>query len=192
MARLKSAMTKDGRLFQLYKLKFSNNEAIRKKLFTELQGYNDKLKKLLDSSDQESQLIQQRALVKEAKAVDNAICNFWVQAATLFKTLAAAWKCRCTGQHFPNLLLQHPTSKPPEFEFLFVKSLPSDWEIKRSRIAQGDDMVSSSSFMKGTVALTEKRPLHQPGHKTSQPVKSAMKGKNSATWADKTLKCVHL
>ncbi|KAH8901323.1 hypothetical protein GQ53DRAFT_707647 [Thozetella sp. PMI_491] len=175
LARVKSALTPDGRLFQLYKVKFSNGESVRNKLFAELQASNDKLEKLLDSSDKESHLLQQRALAKQSSAVDTAICNFWIQGAKLFKALSASWKCHCNGQHSVKLLLQHPTTKTLELELLSMKSLNNNWEIKKTRISQGNDLVSASNLIKEASVLAEKLPLRQPSHRLNKPIKSSMK-----------------
>ncbi len=129
-------------LFHLYRLKFSNNEVVRKRLFAELQGYNDKLEKLLDSSDEDAQAMQKRAAIGKLAAIDGAICSFWVQARNLFKALALAFKCRCL-QHDAKLLLQHRTDKTPDFEVIFTEFISSRWELHRTRISQGDEAVTA-------------------------------------------------
>ncbi|KAL7912178.1 hypothetical protein GGI35DRAFT_308706 [Trichoderma velutinum] len=110
VARIKSALGRDDLSFQLFRLKFSNGESVRSKLFAELQAYNDKLDKLLDSSDKVSALEQRKASRHQERAIDSAICSFWVQATKLFKALAATWKCHCI-EHLTILPLQHRAKK---------------------------------------------------------------------------------
>ncbi|EHK17605.1 uncharacterized protein TRIVIDRAFT_26079, partial [Trichoderma virens Gv29-8] len=118
VSRIKSVLGRDDLSFQLFRVKFSNGEPVRTKLFAELQTYNDKLDKLLDSSDRLSALEHQRTSRDQAKAIDSAICSFWIQANKLFKALVAAWKCHCR-EHCARLLLQHRATKSTELELLF-------------------------------------------------------------------------
>lgn len=124
-------------MFQLYRLKFSNNEVVRKRLFGELQGYSDKLEKLLGSSDEDAQATQKRTTTRQVTTIDSAICSFWVQARNIFKALALAFKCGCQ-QHDAKLLLQHRTGKTPDFEAIFTGLASTRWEVHRTRISQGD------------------------------------------------------
>jgi hypothetical protein len=167
-------------LFQLYRLKFSNNEAVRKRLFAELQGYNDNLEKLLDSSDEDTQAIQKRTTRGNLTAIDSAICSFWVQARNLFRALALAFKCRCQ-QHDAKLLLQHRTGKTPDFEIIFTKLASSCWEIHRTRISQGDEALAV--LLKESLTLLEapSMPPRKPSHRMSRPTRSALRRRNEGT-----------
>ncbi|KAK3370388.1 hypothetical protein B0H63DRAFT_486905 [Podospora didyma] len=188
-AKPKSITSKEKLVFQLYRLKFSNNDAVRKRLFGELQDYNDKLEKLLDSSDKDTRLVQQRTAVGQLASIDAAICNFWVQARNLFNALAAAWSCRCQ-HHGARLLLQHRTSKKPDFQVMFTAFTSSRWEIHKTRISQGDDMVAAT--MNENITLLENISLSvsHPGHRQNRPVKSAFRNKHSNNTASAT--CVEL
>jgi hypothetical protein len=155
-------------------VKFSNGETTRKKLFKELQSYNDKLEKLLDSSDKETKLSQTRAATSTATAIDAAICTFWQQATRFFKALAMACNCHCQQHHFAKLLLQHRTRKQPDFQVLFTNAKSQPWIIRRTKISEGSDAISG--IMK-SVTVIQCSTLRQPLHKGKMPIKSAMKSK---------------
>ncbi|KAK4085501.1 uncharacterized protein Triagg1_491 [Trichoderma aggressivum f. europaeum] len=70
VSRIRSAFGKDDLSFQLFRLHFSNGESVRCKLFAELQAYNDKLDKLLDSSDKLSALEQRKFSREQETAID--------------------------------------------------------------------------------------------------------------------------
>ncbi|KAL7945838.1 hypothetical protein V8C42DRAFT_352819 [Trichoderma barbatum] len=176
VARNKPPSGKDQLSFQLFRLKFSKGSSVRTNLFAELQAYNDKLEKLLHSSDELFALEQRRA----SRDQNSAICSFWIQAKKLFKALAAAWKCHCRD-HFTRLLLQHRATKSTDFELLFIKSLPSYWEVTKARISNVDNPAGESNLAKGTLKVAEKRPLRQPNHRSYRPPKSAMKKRMSIT-----------
>ncbi len=179
---MKSHTAKDKLLFQLYRLKFSNNEVVRQRLFAKLQSYNDKLEKLLDSSDEDTQAVQKRTAKGNLAAFDSAICNFWVQACNLFKALALAFKCRCQ-QHDAKLLLQHRTGKAIDFEVIFTELASSRWEIYRTKISYGEEAVTV--LLKESLTLLEapSMPLRQPSHRTSRPTRSAVRTRNEGPMA---------
>jgi len=133
-AKPKSTPSKEKVVFQLYRLRFSNNEAIRKRLFGELQEYSDKLEKLLDSSDEEERLVKQRTAASQLAAIDGAICSFWIQARSLFiALLASVQNCQCQ-QHGAKLLLQHRMAKqPPEFQIILVALVASRFDARSRR-----------------------------------------------------------
>lgn len=160
------------------RIKFSNGESVRSKLFAELQAYNDKLDKLLDSSGRVSALEERKASRHQERAIDSAICSFWVQATKLFKALAATWKCHCT-EHRTILPLQHRATKSVDFELLFLKSLPTYWEMTIAKISKVGNAVGEPTFATGTLKVVETLPLRQPNHRSNRPTKSAMKSRTS-------------
>jgi hypothetical protein len=158
-------------------LKFCNGESVRERLFTELEHYNDTLEKLLDSSDKDAQLVQTRLTTMRAATIDATICKFWIQAQKVWKALSAAWNCRC-AQHEARLLLQHRTSRKFEVQIMFTKmSSSAHWDICRTRIAEGDDMVGTS--VQPGLRLVNNVPIRQIKQGGSAPLKSALKGKSS-------------
>lgn len=168
-------------MYSLYKLKFSNGEAVRTKLFGELQAYNDKLEKLLESGDKVVSLEQKRASMKHSSATETSICNVWIQAARLFKVLTTVWECNCSNQHLTKLLLQHKVTKGDQFEFFFIKPLSLYWEVLRARIMQGGDEAVVTKCSTETITLVETKHYHQPNHQSCRPAKSSMKGKGKGT-----------
>ncbi|KAK0709991.1 hypothetical protein B0T26DRAFT_755112 [Lasiosphaeria miniovina] len=184
-SRPKTIMSREKLVFQLYRLKFSNNEAVRRRLFGELQEYNNKLEKLLDSSDEDTRLTQQRTAVGQLTAIDTAICNFWIQARTLFRALALAWVCSCQ-HHGARLLLQHRTTKQHEFQVIFTAtrlSSPSRLELYQTRISQDSGTAEASE--RENVTMLEHQNMNltvsKPDHRRSRPTKSAFRAKLNTT-----------
>ncbi|KAK3331631.1 hypothetical protein B0T19DRAFT_366751 [Cercophora scortea] len=176
--RIKTAIGKEGRAFQRYRLKFCNGESVRKRLFGELQDYNDKLEKILDSSDRDARLVSQRASAAGGAAIESAICNFWLQARQLFTALASSWTCHW-HDHKADLLLEHRTSKKPEFQVMFTRFSATKglWEIRRTKILEGSEV--TSAMIKGGLAQLEWTPERErrPSHRLLQPGKSAFRTK---------------
>ncbi|CRK40823.1 hypothetical protein BN1723_004935 [Verticillium longisporum] len=166
-----TVMTKEGRAFQSYRFKFSQNESVRTQLFAELQAYNDKLEKLLDSSDKHAHLVQQASEFK-SRIGDNVICQFWMKAARVLYLLADAWNCHCSQQHCANLQLQHRTGKKSEFNFWFEATELSQWATRKARISE--DAEQSTALDRAAEDL-ESLVMSEPNHRQGQPAKSAMR-----------------
>jgi hypothetical protein len=167
--------------FQLYKVKFSNGEAVRKELFAQLQDYNDKLEKLLGNSDRDASLRRQRTSVQHKNSADGALCNFWTEASRLFGALASAWNCSCKAQHRTNLLLQHRTSKESEFSILFAtlgSSKPSAWELQQTRISEANTTITDAPTSITPPAAGAL--IRQPAHRQREPLKPALRSKIKA------------
>lgn len=172
---MKHAATKEGVEYHVYKIKFMNGASKRNELFAELKDLLDRLKSLLSTSDEVSQLIQDRVTRTRNSAVNAAICNFWVQANKVFHALTSVWHCCCPHRHSARLLLQHPEfiRKDLDFEVMIARSLASTWEVYRTRIVQTDGLEASQ-------AATPSQPssgsaMRVPNHGNSQPVRSAMR-----------------
>ena len=193
-ANPKTITTKEKVVFQLYRLKFSNNEAIRKRLFGDLQEYCNKLEKLLGSSDDEERLVQERTAVSQLAAIDATLCNFWVQARGLFKALIASLQgCRCQ-QHSAKLLLQHrATKQPPEFQIIFTAFYASRWDIHTTRISRDyEAQAVVATVVREGIALLENTSISvsQPDHRRNRPAKSSFRTKSRK--AATTTMCVEL
>ncbi|RKU48929.1 hypothetical protein DL546_009133 [Coniochaeta pulveracea] len=78
-ARMKYAATKEGRDYQLYKLKFSNGESVRNELFAELKDLLDKMRSLLSTSDEVSQMHPEptRKAVHFEVMIAKALASTW-------------------------------------------------------------------------------------------------------------------
>jgi hypothetical protein len=180
-ARLRGALSKESREFQLYKAKFSNRESARKELFAQLQSYNDRLEKLLSTSDRDTQLRQQAASMHQGTNLDPALCSLWKLSARLFRALASTWGCGCQEQHSARLLLQHQTVNKAEFRLVFTTPVASHWQIHKTRITQQmDDGLTAASAGTRTPSAAAS-PAIPPNHRQVQPAKSSMRSKNQAT-----------
>lgn len=106
--------------YELRRIKFSLEEVDRKRLFQELKECNEKLEKLLSTSDTLSQLEAKTKAAQNlsSSAVNSAVISFWNYADRLYKALATAWNCSCTGDHIAKIMLQHRTTANVEFILL--------------------------------------------------------------------------
>ncbi|RSL74711.1 hypothetical protein CEP51_011480 [Fusarium floridanum] len=179
--RFRAAISKEGRAFLLYKIKFSNGESVRRALLSEFKDCNDKLEKLLDFNDEDTRLVQQRDTLAQKTAIDLAICNFWKQAVKLFRALASACNCRCHTTHGAQLMLQHRMTKDIEFHITFTKfdSNSSEWNICKTRILESDDAVAAE--LHKTVQILETTSFRPPDHRKLRPGRSAMKSSTAST-----------
>ena len=153
---------------------------MRKRLFDELQGYNDKLEKLLDSSDEDTQALQRRTTTRQLAAIDSAICSFWVQARNIFRALVLAFKCGCQ-QHHAKLLLQDRTGKTPDFEVIFTELASTCWEMHRTRISQGDEALAALVKESMTLLDIPSIPPPQPSRVIRRPVRSAFQTRSESS-----------
>jgi hypothetical protein len=171
--------SKESRQFQRYRIKFSNGEAVRNRLFSDLQEYNAKLEQLLESSDKDASLVRQTTGARTT-VMDATLCTFWIQAAKVFRALVTAWTCQCRQQHCAKLQLQHRTTrKKPEFNILFeTEGLePLPWEKRRAKISEGADQVAAMFETRTAVVPQRSLPLRGPSPtpRTAPPPKSALK-----------------
>lgn len=157
---------------QFHKFKLSSNETTRKRLFGELQHYNDKLEKLLKASDEDMRLQCDRKSKDQLDSIDSAICNVWRQARNVFQALASAWTCQCQ-QHGAKLLLQHRTTGKAEFEITFSDFITSEFESHRVKILEAED-----TALKQSTSALDSVPLHQPSHRRSQRLQSRLRTRN--------------
>ncbi|KAF5005212.1 hypothetical protein FDECE_8333 [Fusarium decemcellulare] len=162
--RLQAMIRKDGREFQAYKLKFCNGESARKRLFSRFEAYNDKLKILLESSDEDSRLLQQREAAAST-TIDPEVCNVWKQAAKLFRAVTSALNCHCQATHTANLMLQHRTSREKEFHIAFTTYDSSNWSIFKTKILERDE--ATAAQRRETIQVLEAVPTPQPNHRGS-------------------------
>ncbi|KAH7020417.1 hypothetical protein EDB80DRAFT_702936 [Ilyonectria destructans] len=177
--RLRSAISKESRAFQLYRAKFSRGESVRKRLFSEFEGYNEKLEKLLECSDKETRVIQQRDSMVKRTATHLALCTFWKQATTLFRALTSAWNCHCQASHGAELMLQHRTTQQAEFHVTFITFNSSEWDICSTRISENEETVAEQ--LHETVQILERPPFPQPNHRNLAPARPALKSASTST-----------
>ncbi|KAK6453111.1 hypothetical protein FP744_10009363 [Trichoderma asperellum] len=166
--RLREILTR-----QFHKFKLSSNGIVRKRLFEELQEYNDKLEKLLKANDEDMRLLNSRGSKHQSDNIDITICNFWKKAKSVFQALASAWTCQCQ-QHGANLLLQHRITSKAEFDITLTGFILSGYEYHKVRISEGKDNVLNES-----ISLLDSVPSRHPNHKQSRPTKSALRTKSA-------------
>ncbi|KLU83003.1 hypothetical protein MAPG_02070 [Magnaporthiopsis poae ATCC 64411] len=189
LARLSGSSIKDAAKLQTYKARFLEGEANRKRLLTELRDSNQKLWKLLDSSEKDAALTRQLEAAQAASTLDASLCNFWRTATAFFRALAAACGCQCRTDHAAGLLLQHRASckDKAKFEVLFTikasESGPSSlnrWEAFTTRIEEGNH----SGLIKESRTLIEKKTINQPCSQVQPKAgirRSAFRAKAAAT-----------
>ncbi|KAG7437064.1 hypothetical protein Forpi1262_v001948 [Fusarium oxysporum f. sp. raphani] len=122
--RLRFEASPERIAFQRFRIKFSNGESDRKRLLSEFENYNGKLKALLDFSDEDARLTQQRKLMFHNSATDLAVCNVWKQAAKLFRALTSA--CYFIASSFLQLLESQWLPATLKKTEIFFRSDPSN------------------------------------------------------------------
>lgn len=104
--------------FQAKRIKFTVRKSARERLFTQLQEANERMRKLLESSDQITVARQKSNNTKLPSSMHRKIKHFWRHAQRLHDVLANAWQCNCAS-HEANLGLEHRTSGDVEFDVFF-------------------------------------------------------------------------
>ncbi|QYS94594.1 hypothetical protein H0G86_001923 [Trichoderma simmonsii] len=165
--KLKAFFSKEGLSHQVYKFKLCNNEAMRKRLFGELQEYNDKLERLFKASDEDLRIATNRKSKQQTKAVDTAMCSFWKKAKSAYQALTSAWTCQCQ-QHGAKLLLQHRITGKAEFDITLKGFIASNWLVQNIRVSEE------------SITPLKKVPIHQPSRAQSYQNGSALQMKGNA------------
>lgn len=111
--------------YESFRLTFSFSDPVRQKLFNQLKNCNDKLEKLLSSSDKVSALQYASSNRKQTSTLESALKNAWKKSDLLFKALSKAWQCSCQQYHIANLRLEHRTMPEICFEIILMFSAPS-------------------------------------------------------------------
>jgi hypothetical protein len=104
--------------YEFQRIKFSIwDRQERNKLIEKLAQNNEKLQRLLDSSDR---LASSRRLRESKKSLVGAtfLRGIWLHANNLFTILTKAWRCDCQSFHQANLLLRHRTTSNVDFKVL--------------------------------------------------------------------------
>ncbi|KAK4452752.1 hypothetical protein QBC34DRAFT_345838 [Podospora aff. communis PSN243] len=115
-SRIKQTFDRSNRTYQAFRIKFSTGEQTRTRLFAEFQTYNDRLEKLMTSSDVVSELEETRQQQQSAKPAMAAITKFWGTAEKLYRALFEAWRCSCRDHHCAQLILRHRTLGDKDFQ----------------------------------------------------------------------------
>ncbi|KAL7934081.1 hypothetical protein V8C35DRAFT_303157 [Trichoderma chlorosporum] len=174
--KLGNGFPKEWLELQIYKFKFSKqkNEAVRKRLFGEVQENNGRLAMLLKASDEDVRLMDYRESKKQSE-IDILICGFWKKAKSAFQALANAWICQCQ-QHGAKLLLQHRITGEIEFDIALTGFTTSKLGLHKIKVSDSDYMVAAK--LKEDATAQENNPAHQPGHDDNHNVGSNICGKS--------------
>ncbi|KAI8936693.1 hypothetical protein NX059_007085 [Plenodomus lindquistii] len=167
-ARASKRFAVKGRVdYELFRAKFSFGESTRNELFGQLKECNERLQKLLSSSDRVSAL-QDVAPVyaKMTSELASAFKEISKKSRLLFQALQNAWQCSCQQYHFANLRLEHRTLTVVRFEIILMFIAPSEHEDTPWRwkeIHCGHVLgCSSDQSQNGTKAATSSPPHRRP------------------------------
>ncbi|KAK4033528.1 hypothetical protein C8A01DRAFT_49909 [Parachaetomium inaequale] len=182
-ARVKGAFKKLGATkdYQLYRMQFALGESVRKSLFEEMKGYNDRLRNLLETSDAVFQAQSARNSTKATRE-QSVACGFWKHADRLYSVLSKAWNCSCWQQHHAHLLLQdrHRPSPEPDFQLMLWSDSPhlppdstsNSWFCHSTRVevVEGLEATIPIRMAPSPDLLTTATPLHR----TATPLKPSL------------------
>lgn len=161
-----------GRLnYELFRTKFSFGERTRNELFGQLKECNERLEKLLSSSDRISVL--QDAVpgkTKQTSALESAFKRISKKSDLLFRALQNAWQCSCQQYHFANLRLEHRTFEEACFEIILMFVAPSEfgdtpWSCRQIRCGH----MLGCSFPQKVVDAAKSSPLRYETEALPQP-----------------------
>ncbi|USP81802.1 hypothetical protein yc1106_09076 [Curvularia clavata] len=118
-----------GRLdYEVFRIKFSLGEPIRDELFSQLKECNERLEKLLSSSDRVSALQDVTpGYNKKTSELESVFKKVSKKSQVLFQALHDAWQCSCQHYHFANLRLEHRTLTEVCFKIVFMFLAPSEY-----------------------------------------------------------------
>jgi hypothetical protein len=81
--------------FQAKRIKFALKKSARERLFNQLQDANERMRKLLESSDHITTARHQGQTAQTASIVNRKLSDFWRHAKRLHETLARSRQCGC-------------------------------------------------------------------------------------------------
>lgn len=137
------AQTKSKFEYETFRLKFTLNEPTREELLRRMKEGNEKLEKLLNTSDVVSAL-EGRDVSRKTGVLESTLRKAWRKSDDLFKAIHKAWQCTCMQHHYANLRLEHRTIPEICFEVILIfvsptRSGTSPWPWRRLRCGQPDD-----------------------------------------------------
>jgi hypothetical protein len=103
--------------FQAKRIKFSLKRSSRERLFAQFQEANDRMRNLLESSDQIKASRMKEQMPMPLSIMNRKLIDFWRHAKRLHEALSNAWQCGCSS-HEAGLQLLHRTSDKPEFDVM--------------------------------------------------------------------------
>ncbi|KAF2818116.1 hypothetical protein CC86DRAFT_337510 [Ophiobolus disseminans] len=177
-ARFSKLSAAKGRIdYELFRTKFSIGERVRDELFGQLKECNERLEKLLSSSDRVSALQDVApGYTKQTSELALAFKKISKKSRSLFQALQNAWQCSCQQYHFANLRLEHRTLAEVCFKIIVVFVAPLEhgntpWRWKEIRCGH---MLDCPFHQKGIKAAVSSSLHCQPANlPTSAPIPSS-------------------
>ena len=126
----KTLISKSAVDYQIFRAKFCLGGKKREDLFAQLKECNQRLKKLLSTSDKMFALQNAPpSTTKQISALETAFKKAYQKSELLFRALQNSWNCTCQQYHFANLRLEHRNSVEVCFEIIlmFIRPL-EDYE----------------------------------------------------------------
>ncbi|KAI0419139.1 hypothetical protein F5X98DRAFT_335315 [Xylaria grammica] len=146
--------TRSRLTYEAFRIKFSFNGPIRHELFEKMKEYNERLEKLLSTSDKISSLQNtvSFASVKQS-ALESMIKQVPKKSDLLFRALQKAWQCPCQEHHSAHLRLEHRAPSGICFEIILTFTAPSSqmyprWEWREMKCMQVPNCSPSERPMK--------------------------------------------
>ncbi|KAI0150958.1 hypothetical protein BJ166DRAFT_378472 [Pestalotiopsis sp. NC0098] len=180
----RSVLSIESIKYQQYRIKFIIGESARKNFFSQLQMYNERLEKLLTSSDQLQELEKDIPQVFSRDTLllaDPGICLFWQHAQKVHNAFSEAWTCTCRSQHHIQLLLQNRKGKEDrEMRLILTSKSPviTDQRPGHSVILRGPtDLGNPHRAPEEEIGLAS-RPK-QPQHRSLRTLRSSLSGNKS-------------
>lgn len=136
--------------YEAFRLKFSLNEPIREGLLKRMKECNERLEKLLSTSDIVSAR-ESADVLKTTGALEVTLRKAWRKSDHLFKAIQNAWQCSCEQYHFANLRLEHRTLPEICFEVILTFVAPgysakSLWSWRRLQCGQPSNCTLSDKL----------------------------------------------
>ncbi|OCL04599.1 hypothetical protein AOQ84DRAFT_300565 [Glonium stellatum] len=159
--------------FQAKRITFSLKKSSRAKLFRELKECNDRMRKLLESSDRTSAAKHVQRISNQHLA-HTKLTQFWCHAEKLHHALSRAFQCACKS-HKANLRLQHRTTEEAEFDLLFsMKTTPDSWGWQETKIKMlHNEPLSEAMAIKVTATENMSPSLATPQHRIMKSTRSS-------------------
>ncbi|PGG95724.1 hypothetical protein GX51_08147 [Blastomyces parvus] len=111
--------------YEAFRAKFSLRASVRDELFNRMNECNQRLEKLLSTSDKISILQNASRLpTKQHSTLEAVLKKARKKSDLLFKALNMAWGCSCQAYHLANLRLKHHTLREICFEVILTFVAP--------------------------------------------------------------------
>ncbi|KAH7086083.1 hypothetical protein BKA63DRAFT_32446 [Paraphoma chrysanthemicola] len=126
----KFASAKDKWDYETFRISFSFGEPVRRELFGRLKECNERLEKLLSTSDKLSALENAApTATKHSHTLESTFKKVWRTSDLLYRAIQNAWQCTCLQHHHANLRLEHRKSSEACFDIILTPGNHSSQSI---------------------------------------------------------------